>query len=135
MYCNIVCLVPGSKDSVITLDKYLNSHLIFLILMHGCTLWSIFSKSWGRSKFFGWWDRFAYVVNNYKLGFVKIGFVLVHIDKNKLYMWRFLMFNIHKNYNKYMAQSYLTEYTPMNVVLISFLISGLNLIFCKCCLI
>ena len=54
-------------------------------------------------------ERFAYVVNNYKFGFVQVRFLLVHIDKDKLYMWRFLMFNILKNYSKYMAQSYLTE--------------------------
>ena len=45
-------------------------------------------------------ERLAYVVNNYKFGFVQVRFLLVHIDKDKLCMWRFLMFNIHKNYNK-----------------------------------
>ena len=45
-------------------------------------------------------ERFAYVVSNYKFGFVQVRFLLVHIDKDKLCMWRFLMFNIHKNYNK-----------------------------------
>ena len=31
-------------------------------------------------------ERFAYVINNYKFGFVQVRFLLVHIDKDKLYM-------------------------------------------------